>query len=489
MATVIRCLISTVSFLIIWERFLAIFWDLLARQNYCFSSRLSGGGIGMYLLAKEIFGRIPGFVAGALFIFAPYRALDVYVRGDIAEIFALSIVPFLLFFISKLLKTDKIKFFWLGTLAFAAFLLTHNITTLIFTPLIVLLSLYFLFKNKWRGWRKVLWIFVLGLGMSVFFMVPAYFEKNLVQTEALTRAQLDFRAQFVKVSQLFLDRSWNYSGSNPQQAGTISYQIGWPYWWLAILSLAVVLINKKRKNILLFGILITIFGFGVFMTHNKSAPIWEFIKILIYVQFPWRFLSYAIFASSLLGAYLISYFTGRNLWILAGIITVLAVALNWQYFRPEHFYYDMTDSIKLSGQNFIDQQKGSLLDYLPKTALEPKELAPSSPLVISGKSDVTNFVNKSNSFSFDVEAIQNSVIDAPVFDFPNWTTYIDGIVVPHKSSYPTGRIEIPITEGQHSVSALFKNTPVRTFSNLVSFISLLAFVFLIKYGKNTKLFV
>lgn len=445
---------------------------------------LLGGGIGMYLLAKELFGKIPGLVAGILFLFAPYRALDSYVRGDVAELFALSIAPLLLYFILKLVRGEGKNFFWLSVVSFTAFLLSHNITTLIFTPVIVVFTIYFLFENKWKNWKKILWVFILGAGLSAFFVVPAYLEKNLVQTEALTRAELDFRAQFVKVGQLFFDRSWNYGGSNPDETGTISYQIGWPYWWIAILSIALVLVSKKRKNLLLFVILISIFSFGVLMTHNKSAPIWEFIKILIYVQFPWRFLSYAIFASSLLGAYLASYFSGRNLWILGGIISLLAVVLNWYYFRPQYFYYDMTDAIKLSGQNFINQQKGSILDYLPKTALEPREPAPPNPLVIKGSATVNNFINKSNRWSFGVDVTEGSVIDPPVFDFPDWVVRINGKEVDHARNFPTGRIEINLPPGKYVITGEFKNTPVRTASNLLSLASLFTLIMYCLYKRK-----
>lgn len=445
---------------------------------------LLGGGIGMYLLAKELFGKIPGFVAGILFLFAPYRALDSYVRGDVSELFALSIVPLLLYFILKLVKGKEKHFFLLAVTSFAAFLLSHNITTLIFTPVIVVFAIYFLFESKWKSWKRLLWVFILGAALSAFFVVPAYLEKNLVQTEALTRAELDFRAQFVKVGQLFLDRSWNYGGSNPDETGTISYQIGWPYWWVVILSVALVLVSKKRKNLLLLVILISIFSFGVLMTHNKSAPIWEFIKILIYVQFPWRFLSYAVFASSLLSAYLASYFSGRNLWVLVGIISLLAVGLNWYYFRPHYFYYDMTDAKKLSGQNFIDQQKGSILDYLPKTALEPREPAPPSPLVIKGSATVNNFINKSNRWSFDVDVTNVSEIDPPVFDFPDWVVRINGKEVDHARNFPTGRIEINLPPGKYVVTGEFKNTPVRTASNLLSLASLFTLIMYCLYKRK-----
>src|SRR3989344_2719909 len=42
---------------------------------------LLGAAISMYLLGRELFGEKGGFIASVLYMFAPYLALDVYVRG------------------------------------------------------------------------------------------------------------------------------------------------------------------------------------------------------------------------------------------------------------------------------------------------------------------------------------------------------------------------------------------------------------------------
>jgi hypothetical protein len=210
------------------------------------------GGLGMFLLAKELFGKIPGVIAAVLYLFAPYRALDSYVRGAVGESFALAIIPFVFYFLLRMIKQKDRKNFVLATISTFLLFVSHNIMTLIFTPLIIIWVIIWLYKEKWNGLKISLLSLGLAFGLSAFFILPAFFEKGLVQTDALTRAELDFRAQYVKVSQLFIDRSWNYSGSQPQSANTISYQIGWPHWWLVVLSLLAVVFCKRRNNLLLF---------------------------------------------------------------------------------------------------------------------------------------------------------------------------------------------------------------------------------------------
>jgi len=459
----------------------------IGAAKFLFFLPLVFGAVGMYILAKELFGKVTGVVGGVLYLLAPYRALDAYVRGAVGESFSLGLIPFIFFFLLRLIKLRNRKYFILATISTALFFVSHNIMTLIFTPLMIIWVAFWLYREKWKGLKISLLSLVLAFGLSAFFVLPAFFEKGLVQTEALTRNELDFRAQFVKVSQLFIDRSWNYSGSQPQSNTTISYQIGWPLWWLVALTSLIVVLSKRRKNTLLFSLLFSIFVFGVFMTHNKSSFVWEKIKILAFVQFPWRFLSIVIFSGSLLGSFFLSFFKGRRLISLSILIIILTIGFNWRYFKPEHFYYNVTDQEKLSGQVFIDQQAGAVLDYLPKTALEPREPAPSAPFFVRGTGSISNFSNKSNRWEFDAEVTKDAGIDLPVFDFPNWTVLVNNKIFPHTHTNVLGRIEITLPKGEYHVAGEFKNTPIRTWSNDLSLMSILGVILFMVYGKNRKI--
>lgn len=76
----------------------------------------------MYFLAKELSdNKYGGLMAAVLYMFAPYRALDIYVRGDVTESFALALAPLLFYFSLKLIKEKSRNYFLLNTLVFAAF--------------------------------------------------------------------------------------------------------------------------------------------------------------------------------------------------------------------------------------------------------------------------------------------------------------------------------------------------------------------------------
>src|SRR3989344_7279249 len=54
-------------------------------------------GVFMYLLTRELWGKIGGLVSSLFYIYAPYHAVDIYVRGDVAEFWAYAFI-FLAFY-------------------------------------------------------------------------------------------------------------------------------------------------------------------------------------------------------------------------------------------------------------------------------------------------------------------------------------------------------------------------------------------------------
>ncbi len=459
------------------------------------------GGVTIYLLGKELFGKLGGFVSGVLYLFAPYRALDSYVRGAIAESFALLLIPIVFFASLKLIKSNRFdKFYFILTaMSLGAFLTSHNIMTIMFLPiLIVWVIFWILIDKKYQSIRPLILSFCLGMGLAAFFILPAFFEKGLVRTETLTRYDLDFRAHFVSINQVLFSRFWGYGAAAPDHQDTISYQVGWPHWWIAVsvflISIYLCLIyflkrkiNINSKRIIFLNLFFFIvFLISLFMMHNKSAFVWEKIGILHYAQFPWRFLAISIFSSSLLGGFLVALFKGKIQLVFTAFLVVVIVFLNFGYFHPGEYFFNLTDEQKLSGKLWEEQQKASILDYLPKDALEPKESAPYIPLIHSGKAQVQDYKNKSNSFEFKLTVKSDSKIEIPIYDFPNWRVFANNLEIAHDHQNFLGRIQINLKPGQYLITGRFTNTPIRTISNLITLLSFLLVFIIVYYGKFSK---
>ena len=101
-----------------------------------------GSGLAMYIFARELFGKLPGAVSALFYMFVPYRALDIYIRGALAESFSFVWLPLILWSFWKLTSTGKKKYLLLSSAFLALLMITHN---LIFLPFMLILPFYLLF--------------------------------------------------------------------------------------------------------------------------------------------------------------------------------------------------------------------------------------------------------------------------------------------------------------------------------------------------------
>ena len=450
-----------------------------------FATALILGPIGMYFLVKEFLGKLPGFVTAVVFMFAPYRALDAYVRGALAELFAISLIPVILLFVLRLIKQGKKMDFFVLTGVSGIFLTTHNISVILWSPLIFLWALFWLHKYKFANLKFLSLSLLLGLGLSAFFTIPAFFERNLVTTETLTRGDLDYHAHFAGINQLFFSRFWGYGASRLGPEDFLSLQIGWPHWWLAVMLTFLLIFlsikHRARREIILPVFFVITFFASVFMMHNKSTPVWELFDILNYLQFPWRFLAVAIFSASLLGGFIVALIKSKYKYFISVLIVVFAVLANWNYFRPGEFYTDMNDQKKLTGELWEEQQKGAVLDYLPRTAKEPRELA-SGAIVIKGEAEIRSFIKGSDFWELEANIISNEAeIELPIFNFPIWGDRVDS----QGLSYG-GRVTLVLEKGVRVSRGFFKNTIIRSAANLITLTSFGVLIYFWKYEKNKQ---
>jgi uncharacterized membrane protein len=91
-------------------------------------------GYFMYLLVKEFTGKFGGLVAGVLYVYVPYHAVQVYVRGALGESWGMLFAPLLLWATYKYLKESKVSHFVISIVALAGVLTSHNIISMVFIP-------------------------------------------------------------------------------------------------------------------------------------------------------------------------------------------------------------------------------------------------------------------------------------------------------------------------------------------------------------------
>lgn len=474
-------------------------------------------GITMYFLSKEFFGRWGGVISGVFYIWAPYHSVDIYVRGAMNEAWALVFFPIILLTSYRLINakeqspsSSKISNFKFQisnclplSLSWAGLLLSHNLMVLIFTPVFAVWCFMFWIKNK--NWNKVMQFILCGLfaiSLTAFFTIPAIFEQKYVHVDTLVKGYYEFIAHYATIGQLLFARYWGYGASIWGPNDGMPFQIGQIHWFLSliILGYTVLILIKRKLDIQKDSLYVIFFSiafawFASFMAHQNSTPIWQHFKPLEFVQFPWRFLTLAIFGFSLVSGSIVILFKKFEKFGFAAIssLLVLVVVINWNYFAPQFGNMGpLTDSQKFSGLAWNMQRTAGIFDYLPNTAKQnPKDAQNTLALIVKGKGEVLESIQGTNWAKFKVNSGEDLVLRINLFEFPNWEIIVDGKLaksfIPEEELY--GRMYLNTTKGQHVVTLTLKDTPIRIISN---FISLIAWDYLLylflgkKYILNVK---
>ncbi len=438
----------------------------------------------MYILAREFWGRLGGVLSSVFYVWAPYHAVDVYVRGAMNEAWALVWFPLILWSAYKLISNKKQVTSWIVILALSwtALLLSHNIMVLIFTPVFAGWCLLWLWRKY--AWSRIPQLMISGIwaaGLASFSSIPVLLEQKLVHVDTLTKGYYEYIAHFADINQLFFSRFWGYGPSVWGEGDGMSFQIGHIHWILALviatLSAAVFLRKQKiSPNLLLIISYLLVVGFAAaFMAHVRSTPIWLSLPFLSIVQFPWRFLTIVILSFSFVIGALAVLLNVRSRWtlVLVIILLVAVVLFNNDYFKPDRMG-PLSDEEKFSAAAWELQQTAGIYDYLPKTA----RIAPQGPRltpvdVVEGEVAIDEAKEGTNWIRFKVRVDRGEgKVRINIFQFPNWRVFIDGEETEITGDNDElGRMHITIPEGEHEIYAKLYNTFPRTAGNLISLVS------------------
>ncbi len=424
-------------------------------------------GLAMYLWVKNFLSIEAGFIAGVLYMLAPYRFVDLYVRGAIGEHVAFVFMPLILYFIFKLSKKYSPLLLAGGAFSVAGLLLSHNAISIIFFPVLTLYAIFLIFINRERKSliSRYIGILVLGLGISAFFWIPAFFEGKYTLRNIVTAGE--YASRFVQFQDLIYG-NWNYG-----IGGQFSVQVGIVHWLSVLLSfpLSFYLYKKKNKLWILTTGFTFIFLITLFLMNQASNFIWERITILQKLQFPWRFLSITVFAASVLGGLSISVISNKKIRLLAASLLFISVLfLNKDYWhvkgyleKPESFFTGIYNSTTDTGES-APIWSVRFMEKRPKTPLE----------VISGEATVIEIDRKVTMHSYQVEALGSTQLRENTLYFPGWKVLVDGkpVDIEFQDENNRGVMTFWVDAGKHRVDVMFEETKLRLFSNLISAASL-----------------
>ncbi len=433
----------------------------------------------MHLLLKKI---MPGLLAAAgavIYVYTPYRAVDIYTRGAIGEILGFAILPLIALMLVSLQeqKGRSLRWMSIGSLSVAALILTHNITAYMMAPFFAVLFLILLInaKKKIAYLLQTVAVGLSGLLTSSYFWLPAILESSIMKYDTV----FNYYDHFPTIKQL-ITPYWGYGASVAGNYDDLPFFIGYPA--LVLLSAVILyggfgLLKKKfqiNTSILVgsWALFSIIMAFGVM--NYRSDFVWRSVPLLPYFQFPWRFLILITFCVPFLLAFFHKFKYGTYLSLSLIILSIGTMLFN---FHPHDFlgrfdayYLNRYIPYPTASGEYAQTQEEYL--RLPKAAKErPSKLY---PRVVSNDPTATILVNELNSLdaTIQISATQAAVLDYNKYNYPGWVITQDGKQVEVMSGDPFGQIEIAVPAGYHKLTVEFRETTMRFILNLVSLFAL-----------------
>ncbi len=445
-------------------------------------------GLFMFALASRFHGPIAGLLAAVFYVYAPYHSVDIYVRGALNEAWGLIWFPLTFLYVHTVATAKDIRWARLGlALSYAALLLSHNVMTLIFSPLLAAWGLFWLFKMRdFSRLKPLILSGFLAIGLAAFFFIPVVAEKSLAHVESMTVGYFNYLAHYADINQMFFSRFWGYGGSTWGPNDDMAFPIGHFHWIttliVSFLFVGLLILSFLRKSphklirvSLVIPLLTSLTLFYIFLIHSRSIWFWDHLPFLYYAQFPWRLLAIPTFIFSFLSAYLFLFLPSNKVlhWAVASVLIVGVIAWNLPFFAIQKSV-KTTVQEKFSGYAWELQTTGGIFDYLPKTASRPPG-APGQiyPEFIKGQGGIQNMEKGTNYLFFDTKISSKlATLQLPIFEYPNWVVTANGKKIKHGYDADLGRIEIELPQGTHHIKVKLHNTFIRILSNLITIFSL-----------------
>lgn len=446
--------------------------------------------LSMYFLTSSFFGFYQSIFASLLYTSSSWMAVEIFIRGNLAELWFLAFLPLSFWVIYKNSKPSSSKFFVLTILILGASLTTHNVLSLVLLPLLIIFIL--INKNKKRNFFAL----ILSLFLNSYFFIPAILEMNQTYASSISK-HTNYASHLLCLWQLWTTPFWGYGGSGPDCINDgMPFMIGKPQIIFGILGLffTIYLIIKKNKNSLIYVYFILLTLIFIYLSTYLSYPLSLFFnKYLGFFQFPWRFLAFVVFGISFLSGAIFLAKKIKKLEIILLFLGLIILIYNSKFFTKYKISNEKFNKDFLR-QSYIENMVAyKVAEYLPKTVdyqtwlkHEPKK---NQKYRIDKKLNSNSFVYYlngekpeiiiNNYFYKKAKIDKNEKIIINISYMPYWKIFINEKPIIPQNFDKLGR---PIINGQKNsfLIAKYEQTPIQKISNIITLITIF-YLFILSY--------
>lgn len=463
------------------ELFFLISGNAISAINsaYIFATVLSA--LSMYLFASELLDPKSGLLAGVIYLNVPYRFIDLYVRAAFPESVLFCFYPLLLWSILKYAKTSRCIYLVSIACFTAACVLTHSALALVFLGFVILYAALACIRLK--SFPPVLISIALGLGLSAFYLFPAWIEMAWIHASQYTVGKHNYIHHFLHPIQLVWS-PWGHGYSSDDVQDGMCFELGSVASALALVSVLLLLSYRRQldrtRAALMISFILLVFG-TTLMTLQLSEPVWRRVELLQKLQFPWRLLALNAVGLSILGSlwlYLIRGKVGPQLSVsLSTLAILLLVASAWRfrdpvYIVPSDFSNDGCLEFQMRREIPIGLTKWAVLD--PAHPLPRPAEVKWNPRDIIYKGDGVQVLEqsvRSHQIRLVLSSAEETTVTLNKHFYGGWKGELNGEPVELEFDKQEGLIQARIPPGKSALLVRYEPPFLHRISLIVSLVS------------------
>jgi len=492
-------------------------FDLITAIKLTQSLGLFAAAWGMWRFARSWLSPWGAGLAAVAYTLAPFHLVNLYVRGDsLSEFYAFVWYPLILWSLRRLVhiatsgnsvrNTLRSGAFFGLLFSVAALVLTHNVSALIFAPVIVVYALALSLRAKSALPKVMITLSIaalLALMVSAWFWLPALAESTQVQLGEQTTGFFYFANHFrtsdlVQRGLLFdyaVDPALTVCAMSLVQAllaglGLVLWRLRSPStparaggWWLALLGLL----------------------YGTLMITPLSAWLWGHVPLLALAQFPWRFFSVqSLFVALLIGGVWTNVSMHQRPVAQIGFALVVGVLLFSSLWGiPNERLNVQARDVNPRSIQLYEWYSGNIgttirAEYLPKTAQPVPQVGPALmgfeprayPIAWRRQMDEREPIRANRvEATPDRQVWQVDVLAAeidftlPLLAAPGWVELTNDGERELQAYTGSGWVQLSRPHGQHRIELRYRGTPLQRAGNWIALIGLVTVLVLMLFRR------
>ncbi len=423
-------------------------------------------GANLFLKSKN-FAKSARFFALTVFALNPYILTSIIFRGNIGEVMAWGILPWVFYFLEDLKneKTFFSKSLFLLIIYLSALFLAHNIVAF-FASILIIFYLIFAYGNDWQAWKRFILSFIWSFTIGLWFWLPAIMEKNLVNLDAVDLT-LNYYKHFPSLAQLLrlpIQFGYSYWG----QIDSMSFGLGAGQLLITFLAGIYLFKNKAKKNLVFFIALFVL----VIGQLKIAEPLYEIIPFANFIQFPWRLA--LLFSIVLLPISALIFSKAKKSIKLILIFIVFLQLIQFLQVKPIDYRHknqiDYDADADTTSVNRENMPKTFTFEYFG----EKKEPI----LILNGQGTIDLKKFNGSTHHYFLELAEKSIIVESTAYFPGWETMVNNEKIEYlDNEMIRGRIAYELSPGKYEIKTRFtQKTWPRLLGNSLSAFGLITFL-------------